>query len=317
MSSEKPPMKDTLHPRNCHREGYNFPGLIAACPELGDYIAENKYGITSLDFSHPRAVKLLNKMLLIKHYGIEFWDIPREALTPPVPSRAEYIHRVADLLGEENNGKVPTGPGIQVMDIGVGANLVYPIIGHHEYGWSFVGTDSNRSSLKAARKIVERNPVLGEDIQLRAQEDHRHIFKGVVNSKDLFDLCVCNPPFHASPEEAESSTRRKWKNLQKPHEGPVKRSFGGQSNELWYRGGEKAFLQKMVAESAFSANKFYWFTSLVSKGGNVTVVEYALQKAGAMDSKVIEMAYGNKISRVVCWTFLNAKQRKIWRETRW
>lgn len=317
MPQDSYPKKNNLHPRNRHRDSYNFPRLIAACPELGEYVAENKYGVTSLDFSEPRAVKLLNKMLLLEHYGLDYWEIPRESLCPPVPSRAEYIHRIADLLAEDNKGKVPQGSGINVMDIGVGANLVYPIIGHHEYGWSFVGTDSNRSSLKSAKKIIDKNAVLKDDIQLRKQDDFRHIFKGVVNTKDLFDLSVCNPPFHASPEEAESGTRRKWKNLNKPHEGPVKRSFGGQSNELWYRGGEKAFLEKMVRESVFSANKFYWFTTLVSKQGNVAVIHRELKKAGAMDGKIIDMAYGNKISRVACWTFLDEKQRRIWRETRW
>jgi 23S rRNA (adenine1618-N6)-methyltransferase len=57
---------------------------------------------------------------------------------------------IADLLAESNNGIIPKGHGIQGLDIGIGANCIYPIIGNAEYGWSFVGTDIDEKLLKIA-----------------------------------------------------------------------------------------------------------------------------------------------------------------------
>jgi 23S rRNA (adenine1618-N6)-methyltransferase len=86
--------------------------------------------------------------LLISYYDIKN-GIFQHYLCPPIPGRADYIH-IADLLAESNNGIIPKGHGIQGLDIGIGANCIYPIIGNAEYGWSFVGTDIDEKLLKIA-----------------------------------------------------------------------------------------------------------------------------------------------------------------------
>ena len=43
MKSKTITEKTNLHPRNQHRLGYNFDELIAACPELQQFVAANKY----------------------------------------------------------------------------------------------------------------------------------------------------------------------------------------------------------------------------------------------------------------------------------
>ena len=99
-----------FHPRNKHQSSYDFPALIAALPELKEYVRPNKYGNQSIDFFDPKAVKSLNKALLIHQYGLIDWDIPEGQLCPPVPGRADYLHFAADLLGRANKGKAPQGP---------------------------------------------------------------------------------------------------------------------------------------------------------------------------------------------------------------
>ncbi len=79
----------------------------------------------------------------------------------------------------------------------------------------------------------------------------------------MFDAMMCNPPFHASLAEAEAGSRRKWKNL--GHGDTDKRNFGGQGGELWFPGGEAAFVRRMVAESAKLRTNARWFTALISK----------------------------------------------------
>jgi 23S rRNA (adenine1618-N6)-methyltransferase len=94
----KEPHKNELHPRNAHNERYDFDALINSCGELREFVAPNKYGDQSVNFSDPLAVKTLNKALLKHFYGIGYWDLPNSYLCPPIPGRADYIHYIADLL---------------------------------------------------------------------------------------------------------------------------------------------------------------------------------------------------------------------------
>ncbi|MDP3180825.1 MAG: RlmF-related methyltransferase, partial [Bacteroidota bacterium] len=135
----KPPIslteKQGFHPQNPHRFRYNFKQLIGVCPELAPFVKPNKYNIESVDFADPVAVKMLNRAILKLHYKLDYWDIPANFLCPPIPSRADYIFHAADLLASGNNGIIPTGKKVSVLDIGVGANCIYPIIGHQTFGW--------------------------------------------------------------------------------------------------------------------------------------------------------------------------------------
>ncbi len=171
-----PQQKSELHARNLHRSRYDFPQLIKSCSELAAFVRPNQYSDLSIDFSDPHAVKMLNKALLKHFYDIQYWDIPQDYLCPPIPGRADYIHYLADLLSINNNGQIPTGRAVQVLDIGVGANCIYPIIGHRSYGWKFVGSDIHAASVKSAQFIVEANPNLKKGIQIRLQKTPSNIF---------------------------------------------------------------------------------------------------------------------------------------------
>ena len=123
------PSKGELHPRNRHQGRYDSPALIKASPELGDFVITNPYGKPSIDFANPAAVKVFNRALLAQYYGIRHWDIPDGYLCPPIPGRADYLHNLADLLASDNDGQIPHGEKVRALDIGVGANCIYPLIG--------------------------------------------------------------------------------------------------------------------------------------------------------------------------------------------
>ncbi|WP_347460771.1 23S rRNA (adenine(1618)-N(6))-methyltransferase RlmF [Acinetobacter sp. ANC 7454] len=313
-----PQQKSQLHARNLHRSRYNFPQLIKSCPELAPFISLNQYNDLSVNFSDPLAVKMLNKALLKHFYGIQYWDIPQDYLCPPIPGRADYIHYLADLLSDDNNGQIPTGRAVQVLDIGVGANCIYPIIGHRSYGWKFVGSDIHSASVKSAQFIVEANPNLRKGVQIRLQKTPSNIFKGVIKSSDRFDLTLCNPPFHASQDEANATATQKLRKLGKlvdQSKGVL--NFGGQKNELWCEGGEERFVCQMVQESTQFAEQCLWFSTLVSKKTTLPMLLNTLRKCGAVDVKTIKMTQGQKESRFVAWTFLDAKQQQAWKNARW
>ncbi|MFO4987147.1 RlmF-related methyltransferase, partial [Salmonella enterica subsp. enterica serovar 1,4,[5],12:i:-] len=88
--------------------------------------------------------------------------------------RADYLHYIADLLAEANNGTIPTGATVKILDIGTGANCIYPIIGHQEYGWNFVGTEIDKPAKLTAENIINHNPELKEHIKIRLQENKRN-----------------------------------------------------------------------------------------------------------------------------------------------
>jgi len=309
--------KPNLHPRNKHWGRYNFKALIHSCPELAPFMTLNKFKVESINFADPKAVMMLNRALLKNQYGIDNWDIPQGYLCPPIPGRADYIHHVADLLGSGNGGKIPRGAGIRCLDIGVGANCIYPIVGTTEYGWLFVGADIDPISIKSAQKIVDSNISLKGKVALRLQNNPKHMFQGVINDNERIDITICNPPFHSSAEEAKAGTLRKLSNLNKKKTSKATLNFGGQNNELWCEGGERKFISDMVYQSKQFAKSCFWFTTLVSKQANLQAIYTALKKAQAVEVKTIEMGQGNKVSRFVAWTFLNPAQQKAWIESRW
>ena len=301
-------IKNELHPRNKHRGRYDFDQLIQASSGLAQFVKLNEFGDASIDFSNSQAVKALNQALLKQFYAIDTWDIPKQYLCPPIPGRADYLHYVADLLGTTNAGVIPQGEKVHVLDIGVGANIIYPLIGYQEYGWHFVGADIDANALKNAQHIVDAN-ALANIIELRLQSSPISIFKGVIKQGEHYDLTMCNPPFHASLAEAQAGTQRKWRGLgkgvskSKGNDQSVILNFGGQSNELFCEGGEEAFATAMISESKQFATQCLWFTTLISKAASLPSVYRALKKVNALEVKTIEMVQGQKKSRVVAWTF--------------
>jgi len=305
--------KVNLHPRNKHRLGYDFEQLIQSCSELKDFVFTNQYQTKTIDFSNAEAVKLLNKALLISDYKIHNWNIPKNYLCPPLPGRADYIHYIADLLTESNNGILPEGENIQGLDIGIGANCIYPIIGNVTYGWSFVGSDIDEKALQNCKKIIGQNEKLIDFISLQLQTEPRFIFKNIITPEDKFAFTICNPPFHSSAFEAAKANIRKTNNLENTKTNQTLLNFGGQNTELWCDGGEIRFLTQMVYESAKFPMNCFWFTTLISKKENLKSIYKTLQKVNAVTIKTIEMAQGQKTSRFVAWTFLSNAQQKSWK----
>ena len=308
-----------LHSRNPHRARYDFALLADSCPELSGFIQLNKYGNESVDFANPEAVKALNRALLNHFYGVTFWDIPPGYLCPPIPGRADYIHYLADLLASSNQGVIPRGKSVKVLDVGVGANCVYPIIGHQAYGWQFVGSDVNPLAIATCDTIIKSNSCLKNAMTVRLQDKPNKIFEGVWTAQDKFDLTLCNPPFHISESAMLDESQRKWRGVKSKSNNSDKPvlNFGGTAPELWCDGGEVGFVSRMIKESTHYADRCFWFTSLVARQGNLDAIYRVLKEVGARQVKTIEMAQGQKISRFVAWSFLEDDQIDYWKDNYW
>jgi len=309
--------KPKLHLRNKNREQYDLKAMTLASPELSDHIQPNRLGADSINFSDPVAVKSLNRAILKHYYGIAYWEFPDENLCPPIPGRADYIHHVADLLRADNFGNIPTDKKVTCIDIGVGASCIYPIIGVVEYQWNFIGTDIDGKSISSAQNIVNSNPNLKGKVICCVQSHPKSVFRGIIQKADKIDVTICNPPFHASIEDAIKGTRRKVKNLTGHKENTPKLNFSGNHNELVCQGGEAQFISNMITESAQFAKQCFWFTTLVSKESNLKRTYKALSKHKPEEIRTINTKAGNKSSRIVAWTYLTANERKTWRSDKW
>jgi len=315
-------LKQNLHPRNRHNNGYDFLALCQTSPTLKPFVHTNKYQNLSIDFANANAVKALNQALLAHHYHVNQWDIPQGYLCPPIPGRVDYIHYLADLLSATLT--VPLADqkaNISVLDIGTGASCIYPILGQREYQWQFTCTDIDPVAVKVAQKNISCDKQLKKSISCQLQADIAHIFSGVVHEDDKFELTMCNPPFHRSLADASKGSTRKIKNLAANKKNPNKvistsdpapLNFGGQNAELWCPGGELGFIRNMIKESKVIRNQVLWFTCLVSKKDHLSKLKLSLKKANVKQVKVVDMAQGQKISRFIAWSFLDESQQKNW-----
>jgi len=288
--------KDKLHPRSFHNKPYNFQELTLKVPELKKFIVKNREQVDTVQFADPKAVYLLNKALLLHFYNLNYWDIPNQNLVPPIPGRADYIHYLADLLNVDNLDKTT------VLDIGTGASLVYPLIGSAVYNWNFVATDIESKSMEIVQEIINKNPHLASKITLRLQPDKKQILSGIIIKDDYFNAVMCNPPFFKSKKEAEAQTIRKLKGLDKRKTPKLINNFSGESNELWCNGGELSFVLNYIKESVIFKTQVGWFTSLISNEDNLKPLQIELKKL-AKEFRVIDMAQGNKKSRILAWRF--------------
>ncbi len=284
-----------VHDRNRYREPYDLDRLVRAVPELTAYLRTTPDGRPTVDFARAAAVRHLNRALLLSDYQLAFYDLPPEALCPAVPSRLDYVHVVADLLHSTGADRKP----VRGLDIGTGASLVYPILGVREYGWRFVATDINETSLRAAKAIVSFNPSLRDKIELRRQASPRQIFDGVLRPGERFDFTMCNPPFYESEAAARKAAQLKWRKLGR--RGTETFNFGGQGAELHTAGGEPRFLGATIAASYRFRTQVRWFTTLVSQRAYLKVAEAGFRQNPPRRREVVALSTGAKTRQVLAW----------------
>ena len=280
-----------MHDQNPFKKGYDVLKLAEYSPDLKQGVIQNKYGKSTIDFSEAKSVKALNTALLKHQYGID-WDIPDKNLCPPVPGRLDYLLHVSELVRKE---------AIQILDIGTGASLIYPILATCHFNWKCTGSEISDSSLKNAAEIIRKNSKL-QSIELRKQECKNSILKNIIQPSDFFDIIICNPPFYKNAIQANRQNIRKNKNLK--NKKIESRNFSGIPDELWYPGGEKKFIETLVKEGVEFKNQIEWFTTLISNEDHLSSIKKEIQKTKPTSIKVIQMGQGNKTSRFVAWSYL-------------
>ncbi|WP_010134852.1 23S rRNA (adenine(1618)-N(6))-methyltransferase RlmF [Ochrovirga pacifica] len=281
-----------MHPNNPFQNNYDFDKLTRVNSALQKYVFVNAYGNQTIKFADKDAVKELNKALLQLYYYLDYWDLPKQNLCPPIPGRLDYLLHVADLLDNKKD--------IHLLDIGTGANLIYPILGTCHFNWLCTASEVDNESINNAKDIVKNNPLL-TTITIRPQRFKNSILENIIQPNDYFDVVVCNPPFFKNSFDAAQKNNQKNKNLKLTEKENL--NFGGTSNELWCKGGEETFVKKMAEESVLFKTQVGWFTSLVSQKEHLKNIKRAINKTNPTEVKIVDMQQGNKQSRFVAWRY--------------
>ena len=115
---------------------------------------------TTINFKNQRSLIKLTQATLKHIFGVKYWECPVQNLCPRVPNRLNYILWINQYVLE----KTSRSPEIRVLDIGTGATLIYPLLGHKMFKWKFLATESNADSYQNACKIINSND-LADSIQ--------------------------------------------------------------------------------------------------------------------------------------------------------
>eukprot|EP01041_Mallomonas_annulata_P001518 gene1518-2918_t len=175
---------EIMHERNPYkRRKPDFMILANKYPLFREKISVSSIGKLFLNWKDPETLRCLTKVLLLEDFGIEL-HLPQNRLCPPVPNRLNYICWLSELVDILQLNK----SNIQILDIGVGASCIYPILGYKSYNWNFIGCDIDPISLEWAYKNIQSNDLSSfiKLIQIPDSLQLQHIIYSEFNKLGLY-----------------------------------------------------------------------------------------------------------------------------------
>ena len=302
---------EKMHPRNVFANGNPcFKKLAALYPALAEHVVVTTDGHKtqkySIDFTNWDSTVELNRALLTEFYGIKHWHLPKPHLCPPIANRANYIHWLEDLLFLSRPSHVLNlkGPEVKGLDVGVGASVVYPIIGAAVNGWRFVGVDITDAAVASAAANVSGNEKIKNLVEIRDARSFRgmapfapieknnktaSVLLPAIKPDETFAFSMCNPPFFESLSEA----------YQNPGT-----DFGGTCAEVSCPGGEENFVTTMFNDSVALGDTIHWFTTMCGKKDTTKMLKKLLHGEKKVTAVRSETFYQGKTTRWgVAWSF--------------
>ena len=230
--------------------------------------------------------------------------------------RANYIHWIEDILQlhspesenlEDMNAMLPivynkrTNSEIHGIDIGTGANLIFPLLGVSMNNWNWIASDINPQALDIASQIINMN-ALNDKIALKLVNANEPPISSIIYHSDntgaitnasteYFDFCMCNPPFYNSVDEAISNPQS---------------CSSGSYNELVTSGGEIEFISRMVRDSVTLQTRVKFYTSMVGKKASLKPLIRLLHEVHVTNIMTTEFTQGKTSRWGICWSFTSA-----------
>eukprot|EP00941_MAST-03F_sp_MAST-3F-sp1_P005275 g5275.t1 len=269
-----------------HDNAPDYAALANLYPSLlSEFVNINKNGHARINWSDALANIAVQKTLLLHDFQLNC-ELPIDRLCPTVPSRANYIHWLQDLLALSPASETPR----RGIDIGTGASCIYPLLGARIAGWHFVATEIDADSLSCAQRNVASNS-LSDSIEVRFVPERKRLLTNVIIQSDgTFDFCMCNPPFYSSEQEAREAKYRDRRAI---------------SSELYCDGGEEAFTAQLVDESLQFHSQIRWFTTLAGKKKTLRKLLGKLREKNVKNICTHELLQGTTSRWVIGWSFFN------------
>ncbi|KAL5039972.1 hypothetical protein RTP6_007059 [Batrachochytrium dendrobatidis] len=278
-----------MHARNPFCDQFDFVALAETHPRLNRYLRKTRTG-SIIEFGDPKAVRELTCALLFKYFGLRL-EIPLDSLCPPVPNRLDYILHIEDLLSESNPSLDATVRGI---DIGTGASCIYPLLGcSRNPKWSFLALEIDERSIDFATQNVNRNSLQNCITVVKGSTQNPII--SLPNDNQMYDFCMCNPPFYSDEEEMRVSRSIK-------QQAPLSLCMGSQ-NEMLQPGGEVAFVTSLIEESQILGCRITWYTSLVGFRENAQRLEALLHQKQIPVVRRAVYKQGRTSRSILTWSF--------------
>jgi 23S rRNA (adenine1618-N6)-methyltransferase len=271
----------------------DFVKLAEKYPTFKKHLKRLDDGRVTLDWKSNDALKELCRVLLLNDFGIKYWDTPDGYLVPTITSRSNYIHWIHDILEAEEAEKAEKAEEVNAqtvhgLDIGTGANCIYPILGSSIYNWKFKASDINEKAVDVAKTIVKKNK-LDNDITIVLQDNPDDIFYNVIQVGEKYDFTMCNPPYFSDDEVKHNNPNTICEFNEK---------------EVYCKGGEYGFITRMIDESVSYRNDVKWFTTLVGRKINLEILYDMLKENNLVDRVIKTTFYQGKMIRWgLAWTF--------------
>ncbi|VDO87911.1 unnamed protein product [Schistosoma mattheei] len=228
-----------MHQRNIYKQKKpNFKELAAKFDFFDAVAIKDECGRVVLDFRIPSHLSALSKALLMNDFGLNV-DFPGDRLIPTVPLRLNYILWLEDLL------KSKFSEPVSILDIGVGASCIYPLLGSKKNSWQFFGTESDTRNFRLAKENVEKND-LNKSIKckLDINTSSLDVVFGDKQNTAYLDAVMANPPFFCDTSDAVGSTT--CRSLKRP---PPKTISSAARHESQTVGGEVYFCMRLIRDS--------------------------------------------------------------------
>jgi 23S rRNA (adenine1618-N6)-methyltransferase len=271
----------------------DFLTLIKEFPELKKYILkqnEDNEEEFQFDWSNNELSLLMDKSILNYYFDIKYYDIPKGFLIPPIPSRINYINLINSIITKLI--KDIDIKNIIGIDIGTGANIIYPILGYSIYKWKFICTEINKEAYNNAKLILQKNN-LENNINIIKQNNKDNIFISILNRENKYIFSMCNPPYYNYENEIKLEDK--------------KRDNEYNFDEIYYKNGEYGFFQRYFEESICYKNNVFLYTILIGKKINAENIYDKLSSYSDI-IKIYNMQKiltGNNVRYIIYWSFFN------------
>ncbi|PRP85949.1 methyltransferase-like protein 16 [Planoprotostelium fungivorum] len=282
---------EKLHARNALRDRPDFKELGTKYPEFGKFLSEKASGKLQLDWTNGEAVREYN-ITLLKHYYNITLTLPSDQLCPPVANRANYIHWIEDLIQIDPASRAGRG-SVRGIDIGTGASCIYPLLGckiNHP-NWSFLAVDNDAQSLYIAEQNLNLNRQWLSDQNQSSLIQLRHVTDGTTLDylgQETYDFLMTNPPFFSDLEETQLNERV---------------DATAKATEVVTQGGEVEFVGKIVENSMRTKGQVTWYTAMIGRKIDLTVLERKLRQCGVPHVKTSELSQGKTTRWAIAWSF--------------